>query len=180
MAIERQKYTETLPVQLTEPERLDRADLAARLMQERDSMEAAMKAEVSQRKADIQERDARMRSLQEEVRQRRAYKPVDCERQYDYAAGKVREVRLDTGAVLNERDMTHSEKQRHLGFDEDGKKGGGKPKRSPAAEAEMDAEGERMAPPAEEKDAAAAAAERVRGRRKKRTEAASEVSEEVL
>lgn len=63
MAIERQRYTDTLPVRLNEAEALERLDVAAQLLQERDSMEAAMKADANQRKADIASKEARMRAI---------------------------------------------------------------------------------------------------------------------
>jgi hypothetical protein len=170
MSTDTQRYTETLPVKLTESEALERADVSARLQQERDAIEAAMKADAAQRKADIQEKDAAMRRLAEEIRQRRTYRAVDCERRFDYSDGKVREVRLDTGEIISERDMTYDERQRKLDLDEKKAKRDQPPKRSEKVEREADEEGRRMAggDDSDESSAAEEAAKKVRTKRAKR------------
>lgn len=43
---------------------------------------------------------------------------VHCERRMNYETGKVVDVRLDTGEVIEERDMSDAEKQRGLPFDQ--------------------------------------------------------------
>jgi hypothetical protein len=109
-----QKYEATLKVVLTPEEIADRADRAAQKVAERDSKEEDMKAAAKHAKAEIEKLDAEFRFLSNEVRTRSTYRPVECERRYDYRALRVLEMRTDTGEQLADRKMTEVEKQREL------------------------------------------------------------------
>jgi hypothetical protein len=168
-ATEIKRFTQSLPCPLTPSELLERADLASHVLQQRDEAEQRMKADASQHKANIQEKEAELRRLTEEIRQRRTFRPVDCERIFDYSAGTVRDVRSDTGEELNRRDLTNDERQRHLDLEEPPDQ----PKRrkrdeSTARDHDLervaDEEGAKIA----EADAATEAAEKVERKRRER------------
>ncbi len=105
------KFTTSLRVQLTPDEVADRADEAAHKLAERDEKEADMKAQQKHAKSEIDELEASFRRLSNEVRSRCTYKPIECERRFDYVAGKVIETRTDTGELINERAMREEERQ---------------------------------------------------------------------
>ena len=54
-----------------------------------------------------------IRAVNDKVEKR----PVNCRREYDYQTNKIRLIRLDTEAVVEERDMRNSERQMALGFE---------------------------------------------------------------
>jgi hypothetical protein len=105
-----------LKVQLTAPEIAERADRAAKLLEDRDRAEAELKAHATHAKSLIAQMEAEMRALSGEVRTRFTYRDVAIERRYLYAIGEVEEVRLDTGEIVSERPMTESERQQQLPF----------------------------------------------------------------
>lgn len=111
-------FTKSLRCELTEPELLERSQTAARLVVTIDELDAAMKAEAKRRKAVIEEEEAKLRRISAEIRDKATFREIDCERTFDYRLGVVRDVRTDTGEVLNERAMTYSERQLELGIDE--------------------------------------------------------------
>jgi hypothetical protein len=115
--IKRQRYEDTLKVILTTAEIADRADRAAQTIAARDGAEEEMKAQQKHAKGNIDKMDAEIRHLSNEVRTRSTYRKVECERQYHYGDGRVAEIRLDTGELINDRRMTEAERQREL-FDE--------------------------------------------------------------
>lgn len=116
-----EEYHESLRVKLTAAEIADRANRAASLLADRDRKEEEKKAANTAFKAALETMDARIRELSGEVLSGATYKAVLCQRTFDYADGKVREVRLDTHESLNERSMTDSERQMALPFEEDSK-----------------------------------------------------------
>jgi hypothetical protein len=160
------RFTQNLAVPLTPSELLERADLASHVLQQRDEVEQRMKADSSQHKANIQEKEAELRRLTEEIRQRRTFRPVDCERVFDYSAGTVRDVRSDTGEELSRRELTNDERQRHLDLEDPPKrrKRDESTARDPGLERAADEEGAKMA----EADGAAEAAEKVERKRRER------------
>lgn len=154
--IEKHRYTDTLAVPLSNSELIERSQLAARLLSERDQLEEKLKADSSSQKAVIKEKEAAFRRISKEVEQGRTFKPVDCERVYNYTTGYVTEIRLDTGKEIGtKRRMNHDEQQRSLGFDatkaaadKAKDKGKGKP-----ADAKQDPDAAQPAKPAAEKPA---------------------------
>lgn len=111
-------YTENLKCILTKDEVADRADRAAALLQDRDSKEEEQKARAKAAKAEIDSLEAELRRVSNEVRTKAAYQDVRCERRYIYSKGKVQEWRLDTGAMVFERELLDTEKQRELPFND--------------------------------------------------------------
>lgn len=115
--IERKKYTDIQRVRLTDEELIERAQEQSRTLQLIEELENDLKTKVQHAKAGIQEREADVKRLAVEIRDRATYRPVDCERIFDYRRGLVIEVRLDTGEQISERPMTYAEKQRELPLD---------------------------------------------------------------
>lgn len=109
-------FTRDLKVTLTAAEVAERADRAARLLEDRDRAEAELKAHATSVKIRIATMEAEMRELSAEVRTKYTYREVECERRFLFATGCVQEVRLDTEEVISERAMTEKEKQRDLPF----------------------------------------------------------------
>jgi len=121
--VKTEKFVTQLKVQLTTQEIADRADRAAAMIADRDNKEEELKAHSKHQKSIIEQIDAEMRLLQSEVRNRSTYRQVECERQYDFNAGKYREVRLDTFETVNERKLLESERQMELPFNGEGDEG---------------------------------------------------------
>jgi hypothetical protein len=105
-----------LKVQLTAAEVAERADRAAKLLEDRDRAEAELKAYATTVKSRIATMEAEMRELSSEVRSHFTYRDVPVERRYLYAIGQVEEARLDTGEIISERPMTERERQQPLPF----------------------------------------------------------------
>lgn len=116
-SIERKKYTDIQRVRLTDEELIERAQEQSRTLQTIEEMENDLKTKAQHAKAAIAEREADVKRLAVEIRDRATYRPVDCERIFDYRRGLVIEVRLDTGEQISERPMTYAEKQRELPLD---------------------------------------------------------------
>jgi hypothetical protein len=114
----KESYRATLKVELTTEQVADRADQAAAKLAERDRKEDEWKAQSKHMKSVIEQLEADLRTLSSEVRNRSTYSLVDCQRVYDYESGLLRETRLDTGELLNERAMTDTENQPDLPFGE--------------------------------------------------------------
>jgi|GEM_PF-2672113 len=115
--IERKKYTDIQRVRLDDDELIEKAQEQSRTLQLIEELENDLKTKVQHAKAGIQEREADVKRLAIEIRDRATYRPVDCERIFDYRRGIVTEVRLDTGEQISERPMTYAEKQRELPLD---------------------------------------------------------------
>lgn len=150
-AIERKKYTDIQRVRLDDGELIEKAQEQSRTLQLIEELENDLKTKVQHAKAGIQEREADVKRLAVEIRDRATYRPVDCERVFDYRRGLVIETRLDTGEQISERHMTYAEKQRELPLggppkdeeiEEDS--GGEEELEDRKLEADADAEGGRM------------------------------------
>lgn len=145
--IERKKYTDIQRVRLDDGELIEKAQEQSRTLQLIEELENDLKTKVQHAKAGIQEREADVKRLAVEIRDRATYRPVDCERVFDYRRGIVTEARLDTGEQISERPMTYAEKQRELPLDgppkdeeleEDGDDGDDEP--SPSGEGKLEAD----------------------------------------
>jgi hypothetical protein len=107
-------YVETLKCVLTDKEVQDRAQLLAQHVDEVNTKESELKAETSHRKAIIQQIESKVNEIAAEIRNRATYRRIDCERIKDFRLGTCREVRLDTGEILNTRPLNYDERQRVL------------------------------------------------------------------
>lgn len=112
-------FTRELECALTREEVEEKAQEAASLLERRDQKEADLKEQQKRWKNEISQLDVEHRIVSSEVRSKSTVRPVECERVFDYDAGKVREVRLDTFETLHTRNMTDSERQRDLDLGDD-------------------------------------------------------------
>jgi hypothetical protein len=112
-------FTRDLKCELSREEVEERAQEAASILERRDQKEADAKEEAKRRKNEIAQLDLEHRILSSEVRSKTTTRPVECERVYDYDAGKVTEYRSDTGEKLHSRNMTDSERQKDLDLGDD-------------------------------------------------------------
>ncbi len=112
-----ENFKRDLKVSLKPEEVAERADRAAKLLEDRDHEESEFKAHGTHVRGRIAQMESEMRHLSGEVRTKCTYREVECERRFVYDTAVVQEVRLDTGEVISERPMTDREKQRDLPFD---------------------------------------------------------------
>ena len=105
---------EMLPCKLTNDERLSRADDLANAVQSVDQIKQEKKSLVRQIDARLSAAESKRDELSDVVASGREYREVIVEQIFDYEAGKVREVRRDTGEKIAERDLTDEEKQGSL------------------------------------------------------------------
>lgn len=105
---------ESLKVDLTQQEWEEAskslADTLSEIKQIEDK-EASIKAQLKAEKTACEAKRERFRGL---VSNKYEYRDVNVEVQYDYALGKVRKVRLDSGETYHEREMVGDERQGSL------------------------------------------------------------------
>lgn len=112
-----ERFTENLPVVLTDAEVADRAQRAAHRLADRDHIEEELRAYNKTEKSRISRIESELRNLSEEVRSKTTYRDISCERRYCYRTLRVYEVRLDTGETIAERAMNEQERQRQFEFE---------------------------------------------------------------
>lgn len=108
------RFTRQLPCDLTQDEIVQRARESARLADEIESKEEALKAHSSVVKAAIADIENRKRNLEVEIRNGQILREVECEQRMIYRTRLVQEVRLDTQTVIAERPMSEEETQLEL------------------------------------------------------------------
>lgn len=113
-------FSRSLRVRLSDREVADRADRAAHKLADVVEKKEELKASTKHQKAIIESIEAEVHQLSAEVREHSTYRMVECQTEFDYERSTVREVRLDTNEVLDERRMTEAERQRELPFEQDG------------------------------------------------------------
>lgn len=117
--MEAKRFSESLVCHLQPDEVAERADRAARLQLEVDSETEQLASTTRASKERTKRLAEEQHRLLDEVRTRQGYRPVECERQADFAAGVLRTVRLDTGEVVRTRQLTAEERQKQLFVDDD-------------------------------------------------------------
>ena len=114
-----QNFTRRLPCALTEPQLIAysrrAADIRSCVRREKEVVEAA-KLEFERVKKDSESKcktwENELQTLDDAITSDQEYRDVDCQRVFDYSkgAGEVREIRTDTGALLQDpRPMTVKE-----------------------------------------------------------------------
>lgn len=101
-------------------ERKSEIGKANSLRQEASSLKSRAKERDSEANEAEQEAEMMLSEIEDLIRavnDKVEKRPVACRREYDYMANKVRVIRLDTDAVVEERDMRNSERQMALGFE---------------------------------------------------------------
>ncbi|KKN74461.1 hypothetical protein LCGC14_0390810 [marine sediment metagenome] len=124
-----------LPCKLTERDRADAADKLATALQRVESLTLEKKAKVAEFKGMIDNQAERIHSLTIEVKDGIAQRTIECELLLNYSKLTATLVRLDIGDIVEEREMTHYEKQMKFEFEKKGKSMKGKVE---AEEAEHD------------------------------------------
>jgi hypothetical protein len=109
-----QKYQRDLPAALNREEIEERAQMMSRKLSERDAWEVDAKEIAKANRMKLTEFETEIRRLSGAIREREEMRLVDCERRFDYETGRVTDVRLDSGEVLAERDMSEIERQKDL------------------------------------------------------------------
>jgi hypothetical protein len=110
------KITLTLPVRLTDDERMRTGTLLAEKYIERDAVDERRREKMSAFKAELDGIDKEVGQLSRLLHSGTKEEPVACEVQYDFDAGTVTTYRLDTGEVESTDDMTDADRQQD--FDE--------------------------------------------------------------
>ena len=111
-------YKRELTVALTKDETADRAKRMSHKLAERDIKEQVIKEETKRQKTVLKDMETEVRRLSNSVRDGAELRTVQCERRCNYTTGRVSDVRVDTGEILSERDMTEDERQKDLPFDD--------------------------------------------------------------
>lgn len=109
----------TLPVKLTEEERLQRADGLANALQQVQDRKIEKRAVVREADRLIAEAEQEAVELRDAVATGREYQEVIVHKVYDYEKATVTEVRTDTGETIKSRGMTDEERQAKLLDDSD-------------------------------------------------------------
>jgi len=103
---------------LSEDELRAVGDEVARLVQEKDKLEADKKALMSSFKAKIDAADAAISEQSNKIRNKYEYRTVECEVIQDFKSLRVRVIRKDTQDILEERLMNAAELESKTLFDE--------------------------------------------------------------
>ncbi len=114
-----EKFTRELTVALTREELEEVAQSMSHKLAERDIREAEIKERQKRDKSLLKDMETELRRFGNVIRDRSELREIACERRLDYNTGRVTDVRLDSGAILSERDMTELERQKPLGLPED-------------------------------------------------------------
>lgn len=109
----------TLPVKLTEEERLQRADALANALQQISDRKVEKRRVVREADKLIAEAEQEAVDLRDAVATGREYQEVIVHKVYDYEKATVIEVRTDTGETIKSRGMTDEERQAKLLDDSD-------------------------------------------------------------
>jgi ferritin-like protein len=114
------KFRQELAVGLTREEVEAKSQLMATRVAEIDVKKAEFSELAKNNRSRLAEMETDIRRLSNAVRDKAEIRGVSCERIFNYTTGRVRDVRVDTGDVLSERDMTDDERQRDLPIGEGG------------------------------------------------------------
>ena len=117
-------YTETrkLKCNLTNEEVLAHANSLAETIDDIAKLDDELKTMKEQMKAKITEKNAVVRVKQLLIRNKYELRDVECEVTMNWTTLKVTVKRLDSGEVVEERDMNYEEKQMSFSFTDDDKK----------------------------------------------------------
>ncbi|HWA29031.1 MAG TPA: hypothetical protein VG734_25495 [Lacunisphaera sp.] len=111
-----EKFEEELRVKLSREEVETHATRGADLLAKHLRLKEEFAEERKLRKGELKKLESDYREAMDFVRTRTENRSVQCERTFDYTTYRVREVRLDTGEVLNDRPMTEDERHAQLGM----------------------------------------------------------------
>lgn len=109
-----ERFERSLPVKLTDAQRIERGDRIAHLVSVIAEKEDARKASNSAAKSQIEEVQAELNKISGELRSGSVHSTVACRREFRYRTNSMVELREDTGATLHERPLTEAERQLEL------------------------------------------------------------------
>jgi hypothetical protein len=98
-----------LPVKLTEQEILNKADMLAKSLRERDSLDEKRKSQAKTAKDEIDRADLEISKLARTVESGFEDRPIECRWERDDARSAMNLIRLDTGELVSSRSMTSAE-----------------------------------------------------------------------
>lgn len=110
----RDRILKTLECRLTDSEKMAAAKEFAVQLNEAKRLNLELKSVTAEMRQKIKEAMSTVNTKAEEVRTGVQKRDVDCDRVYDYDAGEVRVIRLDTDEVIEERRMLTHERQTEL------------------------------------------------------------------
>lgn len=100
-----------LPCPLTQNELGAAIERTSTLLKEKAALEDELRSFAEMQRAKLRARCADLDLCYRQITERIDYRPIACEERHVYDAGLVRIVRLDTGAIVEERPMTAQERQ---------------------------------------------------------------------
>jgi hypothetical protein len=113
------EYHELLPCKMTDADRLEKSARLTKLLSQIESKQEAMDDAKKRARLDIEKDELEVKKITLELNTGKADKPVLCQEQLYYRVGLVREVRTDTGQVIDEHAMAVEDRQPSL-FNGDG------------------------------------------------------------
>ncbi len=108
----------TLPVKLSDDERRMKGSQLAQKIQEGDEIASALAGAKSKYKVEAERVAKEITELARSLREGTEYRDVECEERFDFTAGRVSTVRLDTYETVETRPMKSEERQNKL-FEEE-------------------------------------------------------------
>lgn len=114
-AIKKIRLERTLPCKLDAEQSHKAAQAAAGKLLERERLEAELKSVTAELRAKIRDTQKEFLRLVVASAQAVEERPVECEQKTNYKLGTVEVVRLDTGEIVEARELKPEEKQLELG-----------------------------------------------------------------
>jgi hypothetical protein len=111
--------TEFLKCELTTEEVASAANDLAKLLDDKQAIEAGLASVKADFKAKLEKCDADIKVKQRLVRDKSEYRNIECDVEYNYSTTTVKIIRKDTKETVEERSMDYSEKQMELPFDDE-------------------------------------------------------------
>lgn len=108
------RFTDQLPVSLTDEERLEFADRLAEANQAVENAEANRRSSMQMHSSEIKIAQARREKLNGIVASKTEYRDVVVEERWDYDNDRYTRTRTDTGQIISERRLSDKEKQLDL------------------------------------------------------------------
>ena len=105
---------EFLPCKLTNEELLDYGDQMARVQQDINAEEDRQKSAKEELKSRMAKLESQRSELANKVARKEEYRDVEVETTINYEAETYSKIRLDTGEVLFQREITEEERQMEL------------------------------------------------------------------
>lgn len=114
---EERTFTKILKVPLTDPELIQTGDDLATEHNDLRGVNNELESIRADYKAKVKAHEARIEILSIRMRDKFEMRPVDCNEQKNYAAKVLTVMRIDTGAIIESRDLRQDELQIPLPLD---------------------------------------------------------------